>query len=281
MSILRRQFDSAETVVARDPRNINDRWMLADVQMARGELRSATQTLHGIADSTSAHGDAATALEAFAAASWISSAIRNQPAVAAAELAAAEKRFPIEQQPLTKRPYYQLAAAYALAGRTDRAKDLIREADRLYSPGLARWYAETGAVAKGLLAVAEKRPRDAIAALGIKTFCAGSAPRGFVCPAPFLAVAYDRAGEADSARAVLERHLETEVGTPRAMNQGYSLAQSLQRLGELSETKGDKQSAIKYYDRLLDLWKNADAELKPRVDDARKRVARLSDTERK
>jgi hypothetical protein len=54
---------------------------------------------------------------------------------------------------------------------------------------------------------------------------------------------------------------------------------SLQRLGELDEAKGDLASAIKTYERLIDLWKNADADLAPRVEDIRRRVERLKTVE--
>jgi tetratricopeptide (TPR) repeat protein len=278
--IARRQFDSAEASV-RAGRTSLELGILADVQMARGEARAAVATLRRAADSSAAHGDVGGALDALAAVSWIASMMRNQPAEAAAELEAAERRYPIERGVVAKRPYYTLAAAYAAAGRVDRAKQLIREGDRQYSAGLARWYVEEGAIAKGLVALAEQRPRDAIAALDIHVYCGGTAPRTWLCPTPFLAEAYDRAGNADSARAALERYVNSTASGPRSKTDGFALAQSLQRLGELYEAKGDRSSSIKQYERLLELWKNADPELKPRVDDIRKRVARLSDTERK
>ncbi len=280
VNIARGRFDSAEATV-RGGRSVVDLKSLANIQLARGEFRAAVATLHRLADSASSSGDGGTALDAIATSSWVSSAMRNQPGAAAAELDAAEKRYPIDQQPLVTRPYYELAAAYALAGRVDRAKQLIHDGDQQYSPGVARWYAEAGTVARGLVALAEQRPRDAIATLNTHVYCGGTSPRTVMCPTPFLGVAYDRAGEADSARAALEQFVNLRAATPRGITTGLALAQSLQRLGELYEAKGDRQSAIKYYDRLLALWKNADPELAPRIDDVRKRVARLSDSERR
>jgi len=48
------------------------------------------------------------------------------------------------------------------------------------------------------------------------------------------------------------------------------------RLGELYENAGDAKRATEYYGRFVDLWKNADAELQPRVAEARKRIDHLN-----
>ena len=141
-------------------------------------------------------------------------------------------------------------------------------------------------IARGLTALAEQKPSDAVAALNGRAFCGGTSPRAVLprvavrCPAPFLAAAYDRAGEVDSARAVLSRYVSA-TNNGHIHTDALVLGQSLQRLGEIEETKGDRQAAARHYARLLDLWKDADSELKPRIDDVRKRLARLSETERK
>jgi DNA-binding SARP family transcriptional activator len=49
----------------------------------------------------------------------------------------------------------------------------------------------------------------------------------------------------------------------------------LRRLGELYEQKGNRVKAIEYYNRFVELWKNADPELQPQVADIRARVVRL------
>jgi len=279
---LRRQYDSAEATAHRG----KALGLLASEQLARGRLGAASTTLQQLADSLSARGDLGGALDAVATWSWIASTFRNQPAVAAAALEAAEKKYPLDQQPVSKRPYYQLAAAYAVAGRPERARQLIREGDQRYSPGLARYFKEPGMIARGLTALAEQKPSDAVAALNGRAFCGGTSPRAVLprvavrCPAPFLAAAYDRAGEVDSARAVLSRYVSA-TNNGHIHTDALVLGQSLQRLGEIEETKGDRQAAARHYARLLDLWKDADSELKPRIDDVRKRLARLSETERK
>ncbi len=50
---------------------------------------------------------------------------------------------------------------------------------------------------------------------------------------------------------------------------------TLRRLGELYEHQGERQKAIGYYDRFVELWKDADPELQPVVREVRARLARL------
>ena len=48
-----------------------------------------------------------------------------------------------------------------------------------------------------------------------------------------------------------------------------------ERLGQLYEALGNSKKAIEHYVSFTDLWKDADADLQPRVADARNRLARL------
>ena len=52
------------------------------------------------------------------------------------------------------------------------------------------------------------------------------------------------------------------------------------RLAELYEAKGDTAKAVEQYRAFIDLWKNADPELQPRVAEARRRLAQLTPVER-
>ncbi len=54
------------------------------------------------------------------------------------------------------------------------------------------------------------------------------------------------------------------------------LPQTLHRLGELSEEKGDRDKAALNYSWFVDLWRDADPLLQPRVAEARRRLARLT-----
>jgi hypothetical protein len=48
-----------------------------------------------------------------------------------------------------------------------------------------------------------------------------------------------------------------------------------QRLGELYEQKGNVEKALEHYSAFVELWKDADPELQPRVRDVRGRIQRL------
>lgn len=49
-----------------------------------------------------------------------------------------------------------------------------------------------------------------------------------------------------------------------------------ERLGQLYEAKGNTAKALENYRAFIDLWRNADAEVQPRVAEARRRVAKLA-----
>jgi hypothetical protein len=53
------------------------------------------------------------------------------------------------------------------------------------------------------------------------------------------------------------------------------------RLGELYVAKGDTANAIAHYQKFVTLWKSADPELQPQVEDVRKRISRLERLERR
>jgi len=47
------------------------------------------------------------------------------------------------------------------------------------------------------------------------------------------------------------------------------------RLGELYEGRNDVDRAVEYYDRFVNLWQDAEAELQAQIADVRQRIARL------
>ena len=91
---------------------------------------------------------------------------------------------------------------------------------------------------------------------------------------PDLARAYDLTGDADSAIAIYERYLATPY-LARGDDDAYFLPSVVKRLGELYEAREDREQAIEYYNRFVELWEEADPELQPQVTDIRGRIARL------
>lgn len=107
-----------------------------------------------------------------------------------------------------------------------------------------------------------------------------------MCLLPEIARAYDLSGNADSAVALFRQFADKRYTAYAAQLPDMgAVAQytggAYKRLGELYEAKGDRENAATYYAKFIELWKNADPELQPKVAEVRKRLARLSDTEAK
>jgi len=95
-----------------------------------------------------------------------------------------------------------------------------------------------------------------------------------ICLYARLGNAFDRGGMADSAIAMYEAYVATPNGS-HVRQDRFRLAQIFERLGELYQKRGDRQRAIDFDRRFVDLWKDADPELEPRVSEARRRIALL------
>ena len=93
-----------------------------------------------------------------------------------------------------------------------------------------------------------------------------------------LGRAFDAAGKPDSAIVQYERYLSTpgffyRMGLER---DAVWLPIVHQRLGDLYATIGNAAKAADQFRAFIELWKNADPELQPRVAEARRRLAALT-----
>ncbi len=86
-----------------------------------------------------------------------------------------------------------------------------------------------------------------------------------------LAMAYYGSGEREKAREEYEQILNLTIGK---LYYGDIYARSLYWLGKIYDEEGLKDKAIEYYQRFLDLWKDADSGL-AEVEDAEKRLLSL------
>jgi tetratricopeptide (TPR) repeat protein len=179
-------------------------------------------------------------------------------------------------------PYLRAASLYALAGRPDKARAVLALYDSDFKDTTQRrldernrkWAAAQIALAEGStsMAVAEFRHADRIVA-GIVNQCA-------VCVDPDVGRAFDRAGMADSAIAVFEHFVNApSAGVFWVVTDAWNLAWVLRRLGELYEARGDRGTAAQYYGKFVRLWKDADPELQPVVNDVGQRLSRLGASE--
>ncbi len=96
-----------------------------------------------------------------------------------------------------------------------------------------------------------------------------------LCALPGLARTYDRAGDVDSARALYERYIETPYFNRLFEVDQIFLAPAYERLGQLYDQQGSPTEAAAYYGKFASLWRDADDELRPRVEAARQRLEAL------
>jgi len=224
-----------------------------------------------------------TSLEAALEEAWLTAWLLDDKPRAQRTIDQAVSRQPLDSISIYARPYALMVATYATLGRIDRAKAVLASFDRARAERALGQRDETDEhVMRGDIAVAEAKYADAQ-----REYRQADVGQCRVCTLPRLAHAYDLAGEADSARAIFSRY----VDTPDAFRLGLGnrwrgsdadfLAGTYKRLGELWEQAGDRQKAATYYAKFIELWKDADPELQPKVAEVRKRLARLSETETK
>jgi tetratricopeptide (TPR) repeat protein len=191
-------------------------------------------------------------------------------------LDAALQQRPLSSLPLEQRPFSAFASNYALAGRPDKARVLLAQwDDAIKEPQFKRAMepAKHGVMAEILLA--EKKPLDAVREI----WKSDSLPDGPTsqcahCNDLDLARAYDLANVPDSAIFYWERYLSEPFVRSWARDAAY-LGGIHKRLGELYDARGDYAKAESHLTAFVDLWKNADPELQPKVTDAKRRLAAI------
>jgi tetratricopeptide (TPR) repeat protein len=203
----------------------------------------------------------------------------ERPERAVRTLDALRARLPLDSVPPAERPYVTtthtpgLVQIYAAAGETRRARALLAEYERVAGPNPRRVAEQSDHGARGELALAEGRPADAVAAFRSESRAWGYCD---VCGLVGLGRAYERLGEPDSALAAYERYVTTP-SLRRVERDAFELPGALRRLAELHDARGDTAKAAHYYAKFVYLWRDADPELRPQVDAARRRLAALGD----
>jgi DNA-binding SARP family transcriptional activator len=201
--------------------------------------------------------------------------LRRRPTNGVRRIEQALDRYPLDSLPPADRPYLNLAAVYALAGRLQDARHYMEQFEDTVDPAIQR-IRSTRYWAEWEIALAEGRFREAVRVAERADSYRGL---GILRPLLYSAVAYDRAGAADSALAYHERYLTTPVMQLDGLDailDSYWRARNYRRLGELYEARGDSANAVESYNEFVELWKDADPELQPQVEDVRARIARLA-----
>jgi tetratricopeptide (TPR) repeat protein/predicted Ser/Thr protein kinase len=246
-------------------------WQAVDLAI-RGRLADAKAAAsRGAEISLEQRGDTSGYYSGVGLAAWIELSLSDRRDRALQMVDAAVSRYPWENLDPRDRPYSSLAQFYAIAGDVDRAKRLLSEYEAAVPEPLRRSDFVLHA-ARGAVAEAEGRLDDAAAHYRAWYDAGGECAS---CGLSERARVYDAMGQRDSALALYGRAAEIR-GAGWAFDQMPYYGPNLKRLGELAEERGDTAKAVEYYDRLIDLWRDADPELQPIVDEVRSRLADLA-----
>ena len=244
---------------------------LANFAVVRGRLRDAERYLReGMAARSEASAPGDYLADAIALASVLA-AVAGEPARGVREVERALARYPLDSLGPLDRPYLGLASFYALIGRPDQGRRLVVRYEQTVDPRYRSRAKADVDLTQGRIALAERRWSDAIAKF--QEAAREGTPAAFAMPE--LGHAYDFAGMTDSAIVLYERY----VATPDVMRSGTDAIEYAgvhRRLGELYERHGERGKARASYVRFIELWKDCDPELRPKVIEAKQRLAVLS-----
>ncbi|UCC72134.1 MAG: hypothetical protein JSV86_17465 [Gemmatimonadota bacterium] len=244
---------------------------LAQLAEVRGKLQEAEQHVLETMAAAEDEGDYEDYVAGAVRIAFYDLWFRGQREAAIRRVEAALARHPLETIEPLERPYQLLAIFYSLAGQPERARAYLAEYDVTVDESLRTLGEDPVEVAKGVTALAEGRVEEAIAELR----AADEGPCT-ICILPMLGDAYDLAGEADSVVAIYERYVNTPWLGRLAAADWFALAGIYERLGGLYELRGDTDKATLYYTQFVELWEEADPDLQPRVEAARRAIRRLS-----
>ena len=263
---LRQLAQSATAPVFRARAN----WGLADVTQAQGRLAEGRRHRNVAVAAQLERGNT---WEPLADALWevyIDVVIRQDRERALRTLDAALAEHALDRIAPMDRPYLRIAYAYALLGKAERAREKIAEYEAAVPRELRGDQTQMYSSIDGAIALNEKRFTDAIAAsrkaanLGVCSICGDWQ----------VALAFEEAAMPDSAIARHEHFLATPDVT-RMWEDGMKLGFVYERLADLYMTKGDRENAARYAGKFIELWKNADSELQPRVQAKREMLRQL------
>jgi len=250
--------------------------MKAAIAITHGQLNEGVKLANQSAAMSASSGSPLARLAVAVNTAVIDGFIRESKEKALADIAAGLAQNPLSSIQQLDRPYVGLAQVYAIAGRPDRAREMLADYEQDTQGIAPDVLAATRHQLLSAIAMAEGRYMDAA-----REARAGDFGSCTICMLPTLGIAYDAGQQPDSAIAVFTRYIESPALLNRVGSSQFFLAGSYKRLGELWEAKGNREKAAHYYALFIDLWKNADADLQPKVAEVRRRLARLGDIEGK
>ena len=240
--------------------------------LARGRVREALQYRGELRARQLERGGREAILSAGMDSALVLALVHGNAPLAREVLRRTLRRMPPDSFPVLDRPYGLLLGTATLAGDSALARQLRGDYQRLL-------------VAMGKTV---ERPAEEVNADALVDFAAGRNEEALAkfaeadrrlhpcteCLAANRFVAYDRLDRPDSAIAAGEAFLQIQR-TGSAYIDALYRAGVHQRLGELYEGKQMAEKALGHYQAFVQLWKDADPELQPRVRDVRGRIDRL------
>jgi tetratricopeptide (TPR) repeat protein len=243
-------------------------WERATALEAQGRFAEAVRTTAEIARLATEEGNAPLAADAVLE-PVLQAYFRGDPAAARAELARVLGGPVYRELPDSLLPAGFLGIIYGAVGDPAGVRRMRELWERAHLEGGATRADSLSWI--GHLAHAERRWRDAAEAYGGAHEARHCAPCGV-----FLAAhMWDMAGVPDSAAAWYRRGLDLAV-TEENAEDAFFHPIALRRLGEIAEEQGRAAEALEWYQRFVDVWRDADPELQPVVRGARERIARLT-----
>jgi eukaryotic-like serine/threonine-protein kinase len=266
-AIARSTFENPKLAAQRDFSSL----MLAQTSSIRGRVRDAMRWI-GVSESVLAPRSVTKMPELRASldSAWIRAFYLGDATGARDQIRRALAKIPMESLPPSERQWQFLLVIAEASGDAPAARAALQSFERdLPQMGMDQ---ATGAVAqaRAVAVMAAGKPADAIPLFREADRTYFSCER---CTMINLARAFDLAGQRDSSIVYFQRFVDTPHNE-MFEDQDY-LAGSYKRLGELYQAAGDLPKAARNLEKFIELWKNADAELQPKVREARERLTRI------
>jgi len=237
----------------------------------QGRLNQATNDARNLGDLVISEGRPQDAYSPFSDLAVLDAVYRNDPARGKRFMDSVLASRPLAGIPADQRPYLMLAWTYAMLGDVAKARALMAESAATADTTEARASVPFRTFILATIAMVEKRPAEALKEYQkIDPRLSGCRS----CLTAAIGRAFDATGQPDSAIAWSERYLASAEEN-RAYEDVTSLGPTYRRLGELYEEKGDQAKAASYYQKFIDLWRDADADLQPQVTDVKKKLAKV------
>jgi eukaryotic-like serine/threonine-protein kinase len=191
---------------------------------------------------------------------------------------------PFHDLPFVDRPYFEAAIGYSIVNNPAKAAAMLaRYRSEVTDTTLRRASESDEHTALGYVALAEGKPQVALTEFrrGDVGYDGKPANECAPCLSLGLARAFEAAGQRDSAATMYERYLTTPYWQKLNLEMDPANRPSThEHLAQLYEAMGNTTKAAEQYRQFIELWKNADPELQPRVAEARRRLAKLTPVEK-